>query len=253
MAIYLGNKKVSTKSGYVVNTGLKYFFNAGGKCAYSNVSSFDGIINYSDTENVKDFINFFYSCRSLTKAPNIDMSNAIQTNIMFSSCSKLVSVPSYNMGNVIHTTSMFQYCKELTELPELDLHSVVNADYMCYDCTKLIRANRLYITGLSSAQFMFAGCSSLEEVGEITFIDNIFSIQGIFNGCRSLKILHLRNINKSLDISASTLFERDALLEVINNLKTVTSTRTLTMGETNLAKLTDEDKEIAINKGWTLA
>ena len=39
----------------------------------------------------------------------------------------------------------------------------------------------------------------------------------------------------------------------INGLQTVTSTRTLTLGETNLAKLTEAEKQIATDKGWTLA
>ena len=62
------------------------------------------------------------------------------------------------------------------------------------------------------------------------------------------------NINANLKISHSTKFTRDALLEILGNLKPQTSaSKTLTMGETNLAKLTDEDKAIATNKGWTLA
>ena len=63
----------------------------------------------------------------------------------------------------------------------------------------------------------------------------------------------MKNIGADLDIHSSTKFTRDALLEIIGNLKTVTSTKTLKMGSTNLAKLTEEDKAIAINKGWTLA
>ena len=55
------------------------------------------------------------------------------------------------------------------------------------------------------------------------------------------------------DISSSTKFTREALVEILNNLATVTSTQTLTMRSTNLAKLTDEDKAIATGKGWTLA
>ena len=78
-------------------------------------------------------------------------------------------------------------------------------------------------------------------------------MDNIFSGCTNLKSILMTNIGANLDISASTQFEREDLLVILNNLKTVTSAKTLTMGTTNLAKLTDEDKAIAINKGWTLA
>ena len=61
------------------------------------------------------------------------------------------------------------------------------------------------------------------------------------------------NIGTYLNINSSTKFTREALLEIIGNLKTVTTTKRLTMGATNLAKLTEEDKAIATNKGWSLA
>lgn len=40
---------------------------------------------------------------------------------------------------------------------------------------------------------------------------------------------------------------------IINGLQTVTTTQTLSLGSTNLAKLTEAEKQIAIDKGWTLA
>ena len=55
------------------------------------------------------------------------------------------------------------------------------------------------------------------------------------------------------DISASTQFETADLVTILNNLATVTTSQTLTMGATNLAKLSDEQKKIATDKGWTLA
>ena len=56
----------------------------------------------------------------------------------------------------------------------------------------------------------------------------------------------------SFSLSATKL-EHDALVVVLNNLGTVTSTQTLTLGATKLALLSDEEKAIATNKGWTLA
>ena len=63
----------------------------------------------------------------------------------------------------------------------------------------------------------------------------------------------MTGMKANFDISASTNFEESDLVTILNNLATVTTTQTLKMGATNLAKLTDEDKAIATNKGWTLA
>jgi hypothetical protein len=59
-------------------------------------------------------------------------------------------------------------------------------------------------------------------------------------------------------LSSSQKLSIDSLLSIINGLKdyredTSGKTYTLTLGATNLAKLTDEQKAIATEKGWTLA
>ena len=46
---------------------------------------------------------------------------------------------------------------------------------------------------------------------------------------------------------------RNEMLRIFNKLGTITTTQTLSLGSTLLAKLTDEDKKIATDKGWTLA
>ncbi len=61
------------------------------------------------------------------------------------------------------------------------------------------------------------------------------------------------NFKVSIDFSFSPLLTVDSLMVIINGLQTVTKAQTLTLGETNLAKLTEEQKAVAINKGWTLA
>ena len=58
-----------------------------------------------------------------------------------------------------------------------------------------------------------------------------------------------------LDFSYSPLLSHDSLMNVINCLKDYSGTSgyTVTLGATNLAKLTDSEKAIATQKGWTLA
>lgn len=100
---------------------------------------------------------------------------------------------------------------------------------------------------------MFSKCTNLKTIPQFDTA-NVTNMSFMFEGCTSLEQIHMVNIGTNLDISASTLFTRDALLEIIGNLMAQTSgSKKLTMGATNLAKLTEEDKAIATNKGWTLA
>lgn len=104
---------------------------------------------------------------------------------------------------------------------------------------------------------MFRGCTNLKvipafDTSNVTKFAALYSGKGIFDGCTSLEEIHMIGMKASFNISDSTKFTRDALVEILNNLGTVTSSKTLTMGTDNLNKLTEEDKLIATNKGWTL-
>ena len=183
MALYLGNKKVCpTKTITKEVPSMKAFFDEGGKCAFSSTTSFEGIIQYSDTSNVTNMYN------------------------MFSYCSSLTSIPELNTSNVTDMSSMFSYCSSLTSIPELNT-------------------------------------------------SNVTDMYNMFSYCSNLETIHMINMKVSFDISSSTKFTRESLVEIINNCYDVTTlnkTAKLTMGSTNLAKLTEEDKAIATAKGWTL-
>ena len=75
-----------------------------------------------------------------------------------------------------------------------------------------------------------------------------------FTNCTALKtITGNPNFKVSLSMSASNKLTHDSIMVVINGLQTVTKAQTLTLGSENLAKLTEADKKIATDKGWTLA
>lgn len=158
-----------------------------------------------------------------------DTANVTDMSSMFSNCSYLATVPQFDTSNVTNMANMFYYCYNLATVPQFDTSNVTKMVDMFYSCSNLATVPLLNTAKVTDMIRMFAGCSSLEEI-------------------------HMININANLNISSSTKFTREALLEIIGNLKAQTSgTKTLTMGSTNLAKLTEEDKAIATNKGWTLA
>ena len=227
MALYLGNNKVSMKSGYTT-TGFKDFLEHGGKFSRSNYTDLEGILKYEDTENVNDMSYLFSYCTNLTTIPILNTSNATNMLNMFDKCSRLITIPLLDTSKVTNMPDMFSRCNNLTTIPLLNTSNVTNMMNMFYGCTSLTTIPRL-------------------DVSKVNVMINIF------DNCYNLAEIHMIGMKVDFDISASTKFTREALIEILNNIATVTSTKTLSMGSTNLAKLTDEDKAIATNKGWTLA
>ena len=231
MALYLGSKKVSpTKTITKEVSSMKPFFDAGGKCAYSIATSFDGAIQYNDTSNVTDMSYMFSNCSSLTTIPLLDTSNVTNMESMFQSCYNLTSIPQLDTSNFTDMYNMLSYCTSLTSIPQLDTSNVTYMNSMFFNCASITSIPQLDTSNVTNMNSMFSNCSRLEEI-------------------------HMINMKVSFNISSSTKFTRESLLEIINNcydLTTLNKTATLTMGSTNLAKLTDEDKAIATAKGWTL-
>ena len=228
MAVYLGNDKI-TDIRCPSWDFQKAFFNAGGHCGHStNTTSFVGAIAYDSTSDVTNMSYFFEQCTKLKEIPLFNTSKVTDMNSMFFYCSSLTSIPQLDTSKVTYMNSMFQNCTSLTSIPQLDTSKVTNMNSMFYYCSSLTSIPQLDTSKVTNMNSMFQNCSSLTSI-------------------------KMKNMSTSFDIHWSTKMEREALVEVLNNLATVTSTKTLTLGSTLLAKLTDTDKAIATNKGWTLA
>ena len=232
--------------------GMKAFFDAGGKCGYSKATSFDGIIPFTATSDVTRMDSMFRDCSNLTSIPLLDTSKVTSMVSAFNSCSSLKSIPSLDTSNVTRMNYMFFGCSSLTSIPLLDTSKVTSMVSAFNSCSSLKSIPSLDTSNVTDMSYMFAYCSSLTSIPSLD-TSKVTTMNYMLERCSSLETIHMINIGADLDISSSTKFTREALLEIIGNLKTVTSTTILTMGATNLAKLTDEDKAIATNKGWSLA
>ena len=150
-------------------------------------------------------------------------------NNMFSDCGQLTSVPLFDTSKVTDMKYMFSGCRQLTSVPLFDTSKVTNMNSMFSRCRRLTSVPLFDTSNVSNISSMLAGCDGLTTL----------------DGFAGLKV--------DLVLSGSPLLTHDSLLNVINEAADVTSSpKKLTLGTTNLAKLTDAEKAIATNKGWTL-
>lgn len=76
----------------------------------------------------------------------------------------------------------------------------------------------------------------------------------VFGGATALQHLSFTTLSAvAMDFSRAVNLDHESLIGIIGKLPTTTSTLTLTLGVANLLKLSDDEKAVAIEKGWTLA
>jgi hypothetical protein len=102
---------------------------------------------------------------------------------------------------------------------------------------------------------LFQNAINLKTIRKLTF-DETTIINNVFWNCPALENLTMGGTigQNGFDVSQSPKLTHDSLMSIINCLEAkAEGTWTVTLGATNLAKLTDAEKAIATQKGWTLA
>ena len=142
---------------------------------------------------------------------------------------------AFDTSNCIDAQSMLYNCQGISRMPFLDFSKCTGANTLAYFC------------GASAVLTTIDGIKSSENTAwdSRSFTSNNQLNHCIFSGV----------IAKSFSLS-NTKLDHESLLSVLNTLKDLTgtgTTLTLTLGATLQAKLTDAEKAIATQKGWTLA
>lgn len=170
----------------------------------------------------------------------------------FENCSKLSSI-ILPIGVTSIGVAAFRYCRVLTSIrvPSSLTSIASNAFQSCSALTTINLPSSL----TSIASSAFRGCSALTTINLPSSLIGFGS--SVFYDCPALKEVTLGdefNCN-NVDLSASELIERETIVDCFNALadRTGQTAYKLTIGATNLAKLTEEDILIATNKNWTLA
>lgn len=189
------------------------------------------VINNREGNGVPSCRNLFFEYKGTNfgnALDGLDFSKVKSMEGMFSTCINLTTIPQIDTSNITATSNMFYNCYNLTSIPKLDTSKVIAIAGMFYNCRNLTSIPELDTSKTTDLTNIFYGCSKLTHIGIYGFTHYV-------------------------DISPTSL-EHDALVAFLNQAGTAyNSSQKIKMGSAKLALLSDEEKAIATNKGWTLA
>ena len=175
--------------------------------------------------------------------------------------------------------------RDETFKPKYDIVPTGNASYMFYLCyitdlEKALNNKKLSFAKLKTAAYVFATCPYLTVVPEIdittaeysnlsywfdnsTALTTIRKIKvkeattyvGAFNNCKSLQNITFEGVigtNISFQHSPLTVESMNSIISCLKDYSVEGGTHTLTLKADRETMLSDEEKAVATNKGWTL-
>ena len=247
-------------SGWNVSTvtNLSSLFN----CCYS-LRHLD-VSNWTTTA-CTNFATMFNQCRCLQSlnVSNFNVSNATSLAAMFGSCYSLTTVgniSSWSTSNVTNLSEMFRYCyslKEMSNLSNWNVAKVTTLNYMFNECYSLkeLTINNWTLSACTTMTGMFSYCYNLKTLTTNNWsLPKLTTAPGTMYGyCYSLE--NHNGLPITLNHSYGNCFSltHDSALTIINNLPTVTTTKTITFSSVIAGLLSTEEKAIATNKNWTIA
>lgn len=207
------------------------------------------------TENVNQAVQDFDNIKQAIIDKGIEVPNGTPTSEY---ADKIGTIKSNGLDT--STVTDFSYFAQKDRFTEEQLQNIntkigTNFSYMFYNCTSLTTIPQLDTSSGNSFNNMFRSCSRLTTIELTSFI----SSNSMFYNCSALENLTVTGTitvnNNYLKLSSSQKLTVESLMSVINALSDNTggTTYTVILGATNLAKLTDEQKQIAIDKNYTLA
>lgn len=146
----------------------------------------------------------------------------VDCSLMFNKCAKIQKVDLGDTNALIERAyAMFQSCTSLTEI------NLTNWDFSRCE----------YKSGTNGDLLnMFDGCANLENI--------------VWNGVKFP--ISAPNAFSNAKLDTCTKLTVDSLVNLIDNLPTVSSTHRFNIGDVNLKKLSAEQVAVATGKNWTL-
>ena len=174
--------------------------------------------------------------------------------------------PKYDIKPVGSVANMFDGFQTYISLPAvceeqgivMDFSRATNFSYFMYNYCAIYRIGVIDCSSATNLNNAFHLASSLKIIDKLIVHEGITSYTDCFASTALLENITIEGViaGTGFNVQYHTKLTHDSLMSIINALKNysgTTTTKTITLGSTNLAKLTDSEKAIATQRGWTLA
>lgn len=220
-----------------------------------------------DIPNAVNIGNIYRKCKGITNATFLDNRNVMSMSYAFYGCTALTNVTMTGTNNPVDCTAMFSGCDNLTNFTVDGTLRVADAYEMfkgCYKLKEIPSIDTQYCKGFSR---MFYTSEAIETIPEMDFslCSSVSNMFGFLMNYFSLKNvggfvnLGMQQTIEDIDsfLKYCPLLTRDSMLNIVNKLYDRASYNmnimTIGFNKDCANLLTDEEKAIAINKGWTLS
>lgn len=166
---------------------------------------------------------------------------------------KNIKMTTTNIGDYCIAQSSLKYIENIDFSDTVDNGSVgINQTGIA--CENLERISGIKFPTDAGCCFVIWVCPALKTLEGIDMSLTDFTdwVPNDSSPNTVLTTVKASGIHMDTDLSNLHAISHESLIYIINNAKTVTD-KTLTLGAVNLAKLTDAEKKVATDKGWTLA
>ena len=213
-------------------TSLKHLF-------YKNNTLVNVDVSNWDTSKVTDFTQAISQTHNLESidVSNWDTSNGVNFFAMFDEGYKIkiIDVSKWNMSAAENIDWMFCRCQSITSF-----------DLSTWDTRKVTSAHHLF--AVCSAELIDLSGIDFRQVTNMFRAFNENSKLSVIK-CTGLKLPNIELSSIGLNVSPLTI---DSIVGLLNALPQTDKGYSFQIGSNNIAKLSDEQKAIATDKGWTL-
>ena len=220
-----------------------------------------------DVSNVTSFYNAFANNKTIenVNASNWNTSKVTSMRSTFYICDKLqsVSCENWRLDNCTTLYAMFDSCAALKNFDpsRWNTSKVTNMEWVFIRCASLtsLDLSKWDTSQVTIMNNFLSSCTSLTSL-DISGWDTskVHSMRNMLYNCHSLETLKCENLILpdielgNIGLEYSTKLTVDSIVGLLTALPQTDKGYSFQIGSTNIAKLSDEQKAIATDKGWTL-